>query len=85
MKTYTLRIVISRIGEAIKRIACVDGILCQDHRQSSLQILSSGDGAFFYQSRQATVKPLYNLDTQDCEASQDKSETPARCRVPLEE
>ena len=25
----------------------------------------------------------YNLDTQDCEASQDKSETPARCQNPL--
>ena len=25
----------------------------------------------------------YNLDTQDCEASQDKSETHARCQHPL--
>ena len=85
MKTYTLRIVISRIGEAMKGIACVNGILCQDHRQLSLQILSSGHGAFFLINHEKRQSNLWNnLDTQDCEASQDKSETHARCQHPLE-
>ena len=46
--------------------------VCKSYHQEMVHFSISHD------KRQSNL--WYNLDTQDCEASQDKSETPARCQ-----
>ena len=49
--------------------------VCKSYHQEVVHFSISHD------KRQSNL--WYNLDTQDCEASQDKSETHARCQHPL--